>query len=1244
MAISYQSKEFQSTLDSISNLETEEERLQLLEERGIDQKDFEDAYLEYEPIKDNVGRKIFEKYNVSSLDELTPEGREEFQIELDDNIQTGFFGSRIVGRAIGDTVRGIVELGDVLADTTKTGQEITDVIAKKADEFSDEYLPESFKEAIGTVFDPYHSNSTAGDIEDMTGQLAGILIPATGLVKGAQLGLKAAATLSPAARATASRMGRQVKNTVGEKVSKVAGQSATAAQYGAGVAVAAPFIGDDINKKLDDVGIDRTGLSKQQKYAEYYKQQVPKDIALESGIAAAIPLGFAVTKLVGAGVGKGTTKLLGEDAIKRVSSTASNNVLSRFVRENFTSQRGVDDITFSAAVKRDNASKAILKATDGLTQDLQRAVKKDKVLGRLSKENRQKALNMALTEGRQLPTSPEVQTIITKMRGNIDNMSKKLGRNTVNHSNLAGVLDKNLGLYVNRSYDLFDNPEFRKEMVKRVKKFKPDDQLVQNAANFIKQKVGNNTSNAKVQEILLAMARATPENKLERELAILSNSLVRGSQSGALKRRKNLPKELKEFYGEIKDPATNYSKTMANLSRYNSEVDFLNEIKDNMIQKGLAKTDKTFIDDADFVNSAAGLDKRLQKVFGNARYKDIKNPLEGLYVDPTYQKLISRGLDDWATPDNKFLQLLLKAKGVTQAAKTVYNPATHTANTIGQATILLANGILPVGKGAGKAVGTTLRSLAGKSNEELGKYQARLSELGVVNSGVGLGMIRRNLQQAGKDPYNWMEVGSKNRAVDLAKKATVKKPFEIYQAEDDVFKIMHFEKTRAYLKKALPDVGEVELDRLAAQRTRDLMPNYAQVSRAIQGLRVSPLGDFLSFPAEMIRISKNLGKYTLQDAMSGNKILQKEAAKKLAGLTTVGMLPSMMSEFSKVSHDVTNDQVDAINTLAPPYETFSDRIYLSGVDKKQSKFNPTGQIGVDYLSFSSLDPFDYLKSAARATHQIINSVDYEDGEINITNRPEFNQAMTGLFENQMAPFVGTSMLTDAFLRFGTGTKSRGEAFTPTSDYVGTKLTDAGVSDSIANAMSIALDPFTPGFMNYLKKKEAFEKSKGRSSGAIINAEEVNMQGLLGLGKKRMDFSAGLNYNLRPFEGILNSNQKFKKEIGDQNSTSQSIYDAYLSTQKDRLKAQEEIQYSMDAYRQLGFDNEAIIKAMGLGKSIMSQPNRLPNILRTEMNQFIPSGLSQSDMATDIGTGQNKIPVEDIRNVYDQLLNSTVTGD
>ena len=392
MAISFRSQEFQDALDEISDLDTLEERQKLLEERGIDQKDFEDAYLEYEPIKDNVGRKVLEKYNVSNLDELTPDGREEFQIELENQITLGSDSplsrfSRTITRVVGDTARGMVELGDTLADTTKTGQEITDVIAKKADEFSDEFIPESFSKAMSAVFDPYHGDSTAGDIEKMTGQIAGVLIPATGLVKGAQLGLKATAALSPAARATASRMGRRAKNTVGEKVSKVAGQSATAAQYGVGYAVAAPFFGDDINKKLDEVGIDRTGLSKQQKYLEYYKQQVPKDILQEGAFAAAIPLGIGAIGGTARFTGKMFSKLLGSDAIKRVSSIASNNVLSRFIRENFTSQRGVDDITFTAAVKRDNAAKAILKETDGLTQDLQRAVKKDKVLGKLSKEN-----------------------------------------------------------------------------------------------------------------------------------------------------------------------------------------------------------------------------------------------------------------------------------------------------------------------------------------------------------------------------------------------------------------------------------------------------------------------------------------------------------------------------------------------------------------------------------------------------------------------------------------------------------------------------------------------------------------------------------------------------------------------------------------------------------------------------------------------------------------------------------------
>ena len=1210
MAISIRSDTFQNTLKELRKYDTEEERRSVMSNAGYDPDEYINTYFdEYEPIEKNIKQEALKQFGVSSLDDATPEQREAYLDKLDEGLLAGNFATRIAGRAIGDTVSGVIEFADMLADTTETGQKITDWVSKTTNEISDEYIPESVQEATRTFFDPYHGGGISGDIEKGVGQVAGVLIPATGIVKGAQLGLRATGVASPASRLVSSRLKRTAKNTLGEKGAKVAGSAgkagATGAAYGGAYALADPLVGD-IDTKLKDNGIDPTGMSREQKYLEFYKQVAPKAVVTDAAIGAFLPV-LAVGGKEGLKLGgKGVEKLIGETAVNRVVDIASKNKFSRFIRENFTSQRGIDDEVFAAGIKRNQASQRALLEAEGLTQDLKRAVKKDPALKGLPKEQQQDAINAALTGKSNADLSSEVKKIISKMRSNIDEASKNLNRNLVGHSKLQAVVDKNLGVYLNRSYDVFDNPVFRQEMIKRVKKFKPDDEIVQNAANFIKQRVGDNTDDQKVQDMLLALIRATPEDEIARDLGTLSKAFT-GKASGALRKKKDIPPELRAFYGEIKDPSTQYGKTIEKLSRLNAEVDFLADIKDHLLKKGLASTTR----ESDFVAASVGIDDRLSKIFGKARKTEASNPLEGLYVDPTYEKFIRQGLDDFMSTDNKFLQMFQKLKGASQASKTVYNPATHTANTVGQATLLVANGLLPTGKVAKEAMGKTIKNLLGKSSEELGKYQGKLTELGIVNSGVGLGMIRRNLQQAGKDPYSWMEKTGRNRAVKGAKTIAVDKPFQLYQAEDDVFKIMHFEKTREYLKKAFPDLAEDELDRQAAQRTRDLMPNYAQVSKAIQSLRVSPFGDFLSFPAEMIRVSKNLGKYALKDAMSGNKTLQKEAAKKLAGLTTVSMLPNMAQEFSKEAHGLTNDDVDAINTVVAPYEAFSNRIYLSGIDKKK------GQLGFDYLRLGSLDPFDYLKSAATATHQIINSVDMEGGEINITDRPEFNHAMAGLFENQMAPFVGASMVTDAFLRLA-GSKSKGEAFTPATDFVGTRLTEMGVSDSIANAMSIALDPFTPGFLNHIKKKEEFERSGLRSkSGAVINPEEVNMAGLMGFGKKRMDLSAGLNFNLQPFESMIKGRgvgQKVKQTISNPNASEEQIYEAYMSEQRDRLKAQEEIKHLMESYRQLGFkNNRELVRAMSIGRNISPARQRLGNLIKTERNMFMPSALTNADM-------------------------------
>ena len=63
------------------------------------------------------------------------------------------------------------------------------------------------------------------------------------------------------------------------------------------------------------------------------------------------------------------------------------------------------------------------------------------------------------------------------------------------------------------------------------------------------------------------------------------------------------------------------------------------------------------------------------------------------------------------------------------------------------------------------------------------------------------------------------------------------KVIEVYQLEDDIFKIMHFDNTMSYLRKAYPNIGVDKLKQMAAQRTRDLMPNYKIAPRFLKKMR-----------------------------------------------------------------------------------------------------------------------------------------------------------------------------------------------------------------------------------------------------------------------------------------------------------------------------------------------------------------------------------------------------------------------
>ena len=106
---------------------------------------------------------------------------------------------------------------------------------------------------------------------------------------------------------------------------------------------------------------------------------------------------------------------------------------------------------------------------------------------------------------------------------------------------------------------------------------------------------------------------------------------------------------------------------------------------------------------------------------------------------------------------------------------------------------------------------------------------------------------------------------------------------DAYTAEDDFWKIFTFLGEKSRLSNAYKNAGlslgqefidpngvkqifnEEYLKRSAADLVKNNVPNYAFVSDFIKGLRQLPVGNFVAFPAEIIRTSANIVDTALKE-------------------------------------------------------------------------------------------------------------------------------------------------------------------------------------------------------------------------------------------------------------------------------------------------------------------------------------------------------------------------------------------
>ena len=716
--------------------------------------------------------------------------------------------------------------------------------------------------------------------------------------------------------------------------------------------------------------------------------------------------------------------------------------------------------------------------------------------------------------------------------------------------------------------------------------------------------------------------------------------LGKGIDTSALIRRK-VPKELRGVLGEIKDPTYNVGITMGRIGKLLEEARAYNEIAQAGNGKWLfnsaddaAKAFKVKLEDLQELKFADGSlpndmsGKFTTKAIAEEFMENSKrNKLLDLYkYSLVLPKSISQKMKTIYSPFTHVRNFISGAMFTTmngngiEALKTVFTPSTY--KTLG----------------AGQSTGLRKLVLDPEAFKRYRKYQ----ELGVINTSVVANEADKLFKDAAKiaDTGDMSVDLLFNRVVAPFKgvnklKETIKKggrtisqgARDFYMAEDDIWKIASFEAELLKYNKAIDadvfnnlikrwEAGDVKanetikkllgrnidevndlvkkdgvidlvesrkkfLDVVSANIVKNTVPNYNYVPKLVKYIAYAPLGNFVSFPAEIIRTTANvLGRgvdeYKLGKEL-GSKVLQARGVARITGAVTTGMAtPVAAVELAKGIYGATDETIEAIREFVP---WFQEGNLLQPLGKTED-----GK-GYRYRDLSYIFPYDTMVAPAIGVMAAVGKNENEESiKANIV------QGAINGFAKLLSPFASEAMLTEKLadvsplLGRGGQTKERRDIYKKTDSL------DTQVTKSLAHIF----DAFLPGSLNQINRLVYSEDGIGvnvfdtqpqpdKHSRTYKIGEEIG--GIFGFRVQEVDPVTSSKYkvtqfnkDIRDIEGSFIGKAITKAgTLGYGVPTVDDIVSEYIYAEKRRFKYFKDMERFYSAAKELNIDMNKVRK-------------------------------------------------------------------
>lgn len=396
------------------------------------------------------------------------------------------------------------------------------------------------------------------------------------------------------------------------------------------------------------------------------------------------------------------------------------------------------------------------------------------------------------------------------------------------------------------------------------------------------------------------------------------------------------------------------------------------------------------------------------------------------------------------------------------------------------------------------------------------------------------------------------------------------------------------------LSKAVPEseLTDTFVDNMAAEITKNQIPNYEYVGQFIKNLRRLPLGTFVAFPAEIIRTGFNTIQRGAREATTTG--FRGTGLRRLAGtLTTATVVPAGLIELGNQLYDATEDEMTALRRIVPSWSE-NGLLMATGRDKK-------GQL--EYADLSYIFPYDQL---VRPVTTMFNEVAKGEATEESINKSLFDAGIKSMAE-LAAPFVSESIFAEAFvdLTVRRGRDASGRPVWNEEDPVGEKL--------YKGTMHI-LDPFIPGSYKAGTRIAQAGRDKADKFGRTFNLKDEAL-GIFGFRQQKADPDRAAPFIFSEFKDLRSKAQRtFTTDIlrGGE-VTAGEIIEQYIGSELRRFEIYKNFYQDVDALKTLNVSNQELFsqykRLTKTDRGFLESGNYIPQVpSRGTIEKFIKNYL------------------------------------